>query len=66
MRELGLFSLEKTRLQGNLIVPFQYLKGAYQKAAEGLFRRTCSAGWDFEQPGLVEGVPADGRGIGTR
>jgi len=24
------------------------------------------AGWDFEQPGLVEGVPAHGRGIGTR
>jgi len=24
------------------------------------------AGWDFEQPGLVEGVPAHGRGVGTR
>jgi len=23
-------------------------------------------GWGFEQPGLVEGVPAHGRGIGTR
>ena len=22
--------------------------------------------WDREQPGLVEGVPAPGRGIGTR
>jgi len=22
-------------------------------------------GWDFEQPGLVEGVPAHGRGGGT-
>jgi len=21
--------------------------------------------WDFEQPGLVEGVPDNGRGIGT-
>jgi len=23
-------------------------------------------GWDFEQPGLVEGVHAHGRGVGTR
>jgi len=42
LRELGLFSLEKRRLQGDLITAFQYLKGAYRKDGEGIFTRVCS------------------------
>jgi len=26
----------------------------------------CKVGWGFEQTGLVEGVPAHGRGVGMR
>ena len=42
LKELGLFSLEKRRLQGDLTVAFQHLKGAYRKAGEGLFMGVCS------------------------
>jgi len=38
-RDLGLFILEKRRLQDDLIEAFQYLKGAYRKVGEGLFVR---------------------------
>jgi len=42
LTDLGLFSLENRRLRGDLMAAFQYLKGAYKKAGEGVFTMACS------------------------
>lgn len=41
LRDLGLFSL-KRRFLRDVIAAFQYIKGAYRKAAAGLTRRACN------------------------
>lgn len=42
LRGLGLFSVEKRMLWGDLTLAFQYLRVADRTAGEGVFPRACS------------------------
>ena len=55
LRELGLFSLEKRRLWGDLRVALQYLKGSCRKEGDRLFSRVCCNRTRGSGPKLKEG-----------
>jgi len=49
LRDLGLFSLEKRRLRGDLIATSQYFEGASKKYGDKLFNRTCGDSFKLKE-----------------